>query len=49
MRADLFHADERTDEQTGEHDEANIRFSQIANTPKTRYVAISVSWKLEDQ
>jgi len=34
---------ERTDEQTDEHDEANIRFSQYANAPKTRDIARSVS------
>jgi len=43
MRADSFHVGGRTNEQTDEHEEANIRFSQFANAPKTRDVAISVS------
>jgi hypothetical protein len=29
MGAELFYADERTDGQTGRHDEANSRFSQL--------------------
>jgi len=32
--AELFHADGRTDRQTGKHDEANCRFSQFCECSK---------------
>ena len=36
--AKLFHAGRRTNRQTDRHDEANSRFSQFTNEPKTNNI-----------
>jgi hypothetical protein len=49
LGAQLFHANGRTDGQTGRHDEANIvAFDYIANAPKTGLLDNDklMKWKL---